>query len=235
MKDGEKNDKETGMDSIDGSLVDQIANDYWKWNNEWDKHKGYNSPKYVRTIYLIRHGHFIRKLGNYNDSLSLKGVRQVNLLGKRLATMNINFTNIYTSPFKRAKHTARIINKYLPDKRVKVTDFLREGRPVFPDPAPAYWRKDDKEIVEDGPRLWKSFKVLFHRSQSKKDINDIFVCHGNIIGFLILRSLQLPSQRWLQLPVGHASITRIEIDYNGEVFVKSIGDIGHLPQVITSG
>lgn len=36
-KEGARNSKDTNLNTIDGGLIEKIANDYWKWDENWDK------------------------------------------------------------------------------------------------------------------------------------------------------------------------------------------------------
>lgn len=79
-------------------------------------------------IYLIRHGESTgdvedRYGGDYDDSLSPKGVKESEDLAQRLKDENIQI--IYASPRKRAMETADIVNKTL-DVELKIVEQLRE-------------------------------------------------------------------------------------------------------------
>ena len=44
-----------------------------------------------------------------------------------------------------------------------------------------------------------------------------------------MRALQLPEEAWLRTAVYNASITILEIRENGDVSLRCMGDVGHLP------
>jgi serine/threonine-protein phosphatase PGAM5 len=44
-----------------------------------------------------------------------------------------------------------------------------------------------------------------------------------------MRTLQLPPEAWLRSSVYNASITVLEIRANGDVSLRGMGDVGHLP------
>ncbi len=52
---------------------------------------------------------------------------------------------------------------------------------------------------------------------------------ANVIRYLVMRALQLPEEAWLRTAVYNASITIVEIRANGNVSLRFMGDVGHLP------
>jgi len=79
-------------------------------------------------IYLIRHGETTGDIedrygGDYDDNLSLKGIKESKDLAKKLKKKSIQF--IYVSPRVRAIETASIVNKVL-NVRLSIFDDLRE-------------------------------------------------------------------------------------------------------------
>ena len=55
------------------------------------------------------------------------------------------------------------------------------------------------------------------------------MCHANVIRYLALRALQLPPTAWLRLSLGHASFTWISIRSDGNVSLRRMGEVGHMP------
>jgi serine/threonine-protein phosphatase PGAM5 len=64
---------------------------------------------------------------------------------------------------------------------------------------------------------------------------ELFVCHGNVIRYLVTRALGVDTTAWLGMSVGHASITTIRIAADGSMQVISVGDVGHLPPNLRTG
>jgi len=116
------------------------------------------------------------------------------------------------------------------------------------------WNPTDTEFEEEGARVEAAFEKYFYRltSDDKHSIhssdNDttltsttntntdtipsqttVLVCHGNVTRYLSLRALQLPAFAWLRLAVYNGSITILEIRPSGNVSIRSLGDVGHLP------
>ena len=86
----------------------------------------------VRTIYLIRHGHYAadpaadEKLG---PGVSPIGAAQASLVGARLAGLPVKFDTLYVSPMQRARDTAAVISGNFPGSKFAVVDDLAECTP----------------------------------------------------------------------------------------------------------
>ena len=84
----------------------------------------------MRFIYLVRHGFY-----DYNDerdadvgkALVPLGVAQSRLVGDRLQSLRPPFTSFYSSTMTRARETAYVINKDLPDLELIETAGSREA------------------------------------------------------------------------------------------------------------
>ena len=75
-----------------------------------------------------------------------------------------------------------------------------------------------------------------HRAPENQTENysTVFVCHGNVIRYFVMRALQLPTEAWLRTAVYNASITIVEIYPSGKVSLRNFGDVGHFePENIT--
>ncbi|ELU12692.1 hypothetical protein CAPTEDRAFT_160628 [Capitella teleta] len=217
---------------------EQITNTTWNFN--WDGHpqvstSQHDLPKRWKYIYLIRHGHYF-KVNDLKSSdprighLSALGEQQAQLVGQRLRDLNITFHRFVTSTSTRASETAHIIKPYLPHARLEEDDLLREGWPMFPNPAQQGWDPEDPAFHKDKKRLDEAFTKYFFRAQPSQhiDSNELIVAHGNIISFFVLKALQLPQERWLKIAVQQASITMLVVFHDGNVDLRILGDVGHL-------
>ena len=57
----------------------------------------------------------------------------------------------------------------------------------------------------------------------------MFVTHANVIRYFVCRALQLPPEAWLRMSLHNGSITWLSIRPDGLVFVRELGDTGHMP------
>lgn len=188
----------------------------------------------MRTIVLVRHG-------NYNDDpsipdmpgphLSTLGIVQARLAGARLA--GAHFDMLEVSPMQRARDTAAQIAPDFPDRSFAVDPELAEC-------TPPTWRvevtKDEKaaEMAACKARLDRVFGKYFVPAAGHAQ-TDLLVCHGNVIRYLVTRALKVDTKAWLEMSVGHASITTIRVEPDGRFKVIAVGDVGHIPPNLRSG
>ena len=225
------------------------------WDDNWDglKNSQLKDGK-RRTIILVRHGQYETADDDKGRVLTPLGREQAECTGKRLAILLGQeaeyppLENVYYSTMTRAIETHDIILKQLLSSDTKFTttssklstpcDLIREGAVCRP--VPDTWKSPTEEdYVNDNARVEKAFQKYFHRStiESSDDENsgsDLFVCHGNVIRYFVMRSLQLPPEAWLRTSVANASITVISIAPSGRVGLRCMSDTGHMsPSQIT--
>jgi serine/threonine-protein phosphatase PGAM5 len=186
------------------------------------------------TIVLVRHGNYVADDGadpTLGPGLSPLGVAQAKLVGARLAPLP--FQALYASPMQRARDTADAIGAERPGARFDVLPDLAECTPPT---RRAEVMKDEKpeDLAACQARLDRLFAAYFKPS-ADGDRNMMMVCHGNVIRYLVTRALGVDTQAWLEMSVGHASITRIRIEPDGRMKVLSVGDVGHLPPNLQTG
>lgn len=190
----------------------------------------------ARTIVLVRHGSYIaddsisEKVGPHLSSL---GVAQAYLAGSRLAGLPTTFDHLYVSPMQRARDTAAAIAPEFPQQRFEVIDDLAECTPPTRR-ADIMAREKPADLAACKQRLERDF-ARFFKPASGKHQTDLMVCHGNVIRYLITRALGVDSNAWLEMSVGHASITTIRVEGDGTFKVIAIGDVGHIPPNLRTG
>ncbi|XP_078277602.1 serine/threonine-protein phosphatase PGAM5, mitochondrial isoform X2 [Rhinoraja longicauda] len=223
------------------------------WDHNWDKrepislikpnHKSKEAPedltaqlenykvKATRHIFLIRHSQYELSASTDKDRiLTALGREQAELTGQRLASLGLNYDILIHSSMTRAKETATIIHKYLPDPEMLSCDLLREGAPIEPDPPITHW-KPEAMYHEDGARIEAAFRRYIHRADLKQqnDSYEIIVCHANVIRYFVCRALQFPPEGWLRMCLNNGSITWLTIRPNGRVALRTLGDTGFMP------
>lgn len=189
----------------------------------------------TRTIVLVRHGNYVDdpaadpRLG---PGLSPIGVAQAHLVGARLAGLPA-FDALYVSPMQRARDTAATIAMDLPGRHFIVLDDLAECTPptrraeIIADEKPA-------DLAACKAQLDRVFATYF-KPASGAPRSELFVCHGNVIRYLVTRALGVDTSAWLEMSVGHASITRILVEPDGRMKVIAVGDVGHIPPGLRTG
>jgi serine/threonine-protein phosphatase PGAM5 len=184
----------------------------------------------VREMIMVRHGQYITEDGSKFGELTDIGREQAFLTGKRLSQLlkHKAVRCIYHSDMIRAKQTAEQIGKSFPGIELRESSLLSEGIPADPDPpspnCPDY-------VEAEGKRLEKAYRTFFARpiGEGTNGSVDILVGHGNCFRFFVCRAMQIDPRFWLRMAIYNCGISSIDLDPNGGVSVKGVGDIGHLP------
>lgn len=189
----------------------------------------------VRTLVLVRHGHYLpdpaadEKLG---PGLSDLGVAQARLGGGRLAGEG-GFDRVLASPMTRAQQTARVL-----------VDDLGAGEAITdPDLAectPSTRRAAVNDSASEADR--KACEAQFDRAFARHFVpasgaprRELLVCHGNAIRYLLTRALGVDREAWLEMSLGHVSLSTVRIAADGSMQVIAAGDVGHLPPGLRTG
>ncbi len=190
----------------------------------------------ARTLVLVRHGWYEsdpkadEKLGPH---LAPLGVAQAQLVGARLAGLPAGFDALYVSPVQRARDTAALIAESLPGRSFEVADDLAECTPPTRR-AEVMRREKPADLAACRAQLDRAFARWFRPAQGTER-NELLVCHGNVIRYLVTRALGVDSTSWLEMSVHNASITTIRVEADGRFKVIAMGDTGHLPPTMLSG
>ncbi|XP_004611070.1 serine/threonine-protein phosphatase PGAM5, mitochondrial isoform X1 [Sorex araneus] len=188
--------------------------------------------KATRHIFLIRHSQYHVEASQEKDrTLTPLGREQAELTGLRLASLGLKFNKIVHSSMTRAIETTDIISKHLPGVSRVSTDLLREGAPIEPDPPVSHWKPEAVQYYEDGARIEAAFRNYIHRADAKQqeDSFEIFICHANVIRYIVCRALQFPPEGWLRLSLNNGSITHLVVRPDGRVALRTLGDTGFMP------
>ncbi|MFL6593266.1 MAG: histidine phosphatase family protein [Luteimonas sp.] len=190
----------------------------------------------ARTIVLVRHGNYVEDPAideALGPGLSPLGVAQAHLAGARLAGLPVRFDGIFASPMQRARDTAAIIAGDFPGRHIEVVDDLAECTPPTRRVDIVAGEKSEA-LAACKARLDRVF-ARFFKPASGHEQTDLLICHGNVIRYLVTRALGVDPSAWLEMSVGHASITRIRVEADGRFKVLSVGDVGHIPPDLQSG
>lgn len=200
-------------------------------------------PAGVRTLYLVRHGAY--DIDDPRDEavgrgLLPIGVAQARLTGDRLRGMPFAFDAISASPLTRARETAEVIAAQLGGAGAAAPQIAID--PDLAECTPPTRRADimAKERPEDlaacSAQLDRlAARLLVPAPAAGGDRRELVVAHGNVIRWLVTRSLAVDPAAWLGMSIGHASITVLAIDGKGMVRVLAVGDVGHLSPGLQTG
>jgi serine/threonine-protein phosphatase PGAM5 len=190
----------------------------------------------MREIVLVRHGNYApdpaidEKIG---PPLSPIGVAQARLAGARLRGELSQLDALYVSPMQRARDTAAAIGAEFPGRVFEVVDDIAECTPPTRR-AEIMAAEDPADAAACKSRLDRVFATYF-RPAERGPRTDLFVCHGNVIRYLVTRALGVDTTAWLEMSVGNASITRIRVEPDGRFKVIAVGDVGHIPPNLRTG
>jgi alpha-ribazole phosphatase len=201
-------------------------------------------------LFLIRHGQTDsnvegRYQGSLDTSLTEKGIEQAAAVKKYLS--KVKFSNIYSSPLKRAVKSAEIIAENT-GLEIKVMKDLREmnfgkWEGMKFEEINAKYRKDYQDWLADpynnSPTGGESFGSVIRRaSKTVKDVvaknpdgsSVAIITHGGVILALIVKWLQIPSQSWRSLIQRQGAINIVVIDRDFP-YISSINYTGHISPV----
>ncbi|MGA9423108.1 MAG: histidine phosphatase family protein [Rhodanobacteraceae bacterium] len=193
-------------------------------------------PPAARTIILVRHGNYVADPAadaHLGPGLSPLGVAQAHLVAARLGGLPTRFDALYASPLQRARDTAAVIARSFPGRHFKVLDDLAECTPPTRR-ADIMAHEKPEELAACKAQLDRLFAEYF-RPATGAERAELFVCHGNVIRYLVTRALGVDTMAWLGMSIGHVSITRIRIAPDGSIHVIAVGDVGHVPPNMRTG
>ena len=186
---------------------------------------------YTKTIILVRHGQYIAKNEIEVERLTELGRQQAWLAGERLKE-NAHIDRIVHSTMPRAIETAQIIKDQLGFLgSFESTDDIRECVPGFPKNLRKKFGLTDEAGLKKGEaHAEKAFKKYF--KTPKKNSLEVFVCHGNMIRYFVLRTLAFDTLAWRNMDIQQGAISVIELRSKGteKKILISHNDVGHIPK-----
>lgn len=200
-------------------------------------------------LFLVRHGETEwNKIGRFQGSvdtnLSEEGIKQAQCVSKRF---NGNFDHIYSSPQKRAFHTAEIIcantgvkpNIAYEMREINYGDWegltREEILNTFPDEF-YKWRNDEAEapivggelsIKKASTRAKKAIREIVNKHKGEKII---IVAHGGIIKAGLIGFFNWNMTMYHKITIGNTSICELEFDDDLNPIIVRLNDTNHLIQ-----
>ena len=196
------------------------------------------------NIYLIRHGRQNSSLCNADVELAEEGYLQADLLGKRLASYEID--GLYSSHLIRAVQTAEVINLYIRqehnireniaeisfgDLEGKTNAYIAENFADF--------KAEQMKLTEDipypggecGRDVLKRAMVTMEEIITSGKKNVAVVTHGGVIRALLagLLGLDMSKKLLLGYSLENSSITELVYDeVCNRFYLQRFNDFGHL-------
>lgn len=183
-----------------------------------------------KHIYLVRHGQYQLSKRDQGE-LTERGQEQA--LSVAYAMRNIPFSTVISSPVTRAAQTADIIAELLPNAERIIDERLRECIPHVPEAYVEFFGQHYPDITSEKMQICaetvgNAIQSYFTASV-ERDEYVMIVCHGNVIRFIVSQVLDSGSTFWIKMLINNCGISRITIDSDGQIFLQSHNDIGHMP------
>ncbi|MBN2072839.1 MAG: alpha-ribazole phosphatase [Actinobacteria bacterium] len=203
-------------------------------------------------LFLIRHGQTEwnkegRYQGGMDTELTGTGIEQAKLAAEYLS--QVDFSNIYSSPLKRAVDTAEIISRG-ESHRIIVRDDLREmnfGRwegLKFSEINNQYnedyqnWLRDPYNNRPAGGESFEELSIralreadnIVAENENKIESSVAVITHGGVILALLVCWLQIPVSRWKSIIQRQGAINVVVID-RGFPYISAVNFTGHLHPV----
>jgi serine/threonine-protein phosphatase PGAM5 len=192
-----------------------------------------SQPAGVRTLYLIRHGAYVADRNadpQAGPGLTPLGIAQARLIAARLNGSGVTFDSMTSSTMQRARETAAVMHETLASVPFAQSALLRECTPPMNDAAEGDVAREREACAK---QLDQTFAEFVTPARGAKR-SDILVAHGNVIRYLVLKSLKLDTRAFAAMSVAHASLTVIEVQPDGSARVLAVGDSGHIPSTLLS-
>jgi serine/threonine-protein phosphatase PGAM5 len=182
----------------------------------------------TRYLHLVRHGqyHMDQKHPKYG-SLTTIGRKQAKCSANRLKDYEVNC--VYISTMTRARETAYIILQSLNAAAQRSCPLLVEGIPEFPRKLLKAKKVKKSSLAKTKSRMNRAFKKYFKPFKGKGERHEVLICHGNIIRYLVIKTLGVDTVKWLNFDILQCSISTVRIDDNGTPRLITFGEIGHVP------
>lgn len=187
-----------------------------------------------RILLLVRHGQYQKVKGKGGDqpdgSLTELGIKQAQLIAKRLRKLKIPLAAIHHSTLDRAIETAQVISRAFPSVALQPSPLLRECIPVIPKGMESHFAHIPAEFVEKGAeQVQQTFETFFRPFEGKQKQYELLVAHGNLINYLVGRTIGGRPESWVKLEIQHCGLTEISISPSGWIRLIRHNDVGHLP------
>lgn len=189
----------------------------------------------ARHLYLARHA----EPGDGGAGLSDRGIRQAELLGRRLA--DVPFAAVHHGPLPRATETARVVAGQLSDEVPPCElgaagDYVPhipqrdELAPEYAEAVLSFLGDVDPESAARGADLAaEAIELLTGPVAGDAERHELVVTHAFTIGWLVRHALGAPPWRWVGVNHCHTGLTMIRYVPGRPPALVVLNDVTHLP------
>jgi probable phosphoglycerate mutase len=193
------------------------------------------SRESTRWLYLARHA----EPDADGAGLTLRGTRQAEYLGRRLA--HLPLSRVTHGPLPRAAETARIVaEQFEHPPSLSEVDAAGDYVPHVPgrDEVPDAWADTvlssfgdvSEEAASHGAALGsRAIELLAGPAVEGRERIEVVITHAFTIGWLVAHALDAPTWRWWPPNQCHAGLTVIRYEPDGPPTVVVSNDLAHLP------
>ena len=151
-------------------------------------------------VFFVRHAE--KEKISEDPSITAKGIKQANLLAKRLKTWE--FDEFYCSDMKRVKQTAFIVSRKI-NMIPKFEKSLSEFRHRFIEGGKKLWNKEEKKHYEE---LTSFLNKIAKEPESEKSI--LIISHGVVNRLILAHFLNLDMVKTVPFNQSETGISCIE-------------------------
>src|SRR3954452_90156 len=166
----------------------------------------------MRTLYLVHHGKYSLATMSSDEpdgGLTDDGKEQAALTAQRLQGLPISV--IHHSNLRRAIETAKILAAPFPGVTLRASSLLRECIPCVPEGYESQFEGIPSAFIERGGLQARQVFDTYVVPSDQDDQAEIVVSSGNLIRYLVCRTLGAPAEAWVHTDTQHCGITEIRI------------------------
>lgn len=183
-----------------------------------------------KFIYLIRHGKYHERHHNpdIEGRLDTIGKAQARRTGMRMREVKMN--RITSSTLPRAIETAKIIKEQSGHKRaIEYSELLCECLPSIPPIFAKRLKSPRAKLKAARLQMEQAIQEFINPPAGKKDEHHALICHGNVIRFLIARSIGVNPNLWGSLYINHGSVSILRVSSEGNVALLVYNNVEFMP------
>ena len=189
-------------------------------------------------LYLVRHGEQQdAEHGLPDGPLSVRGKRQARAIARRLA--GVPFDAAWHSPLQRARETAGIMTKNLPNLEAKPSALLMDCIPSgpsaeLPHAFEPFFGAVTAEEIEAG-QAQMADAVSEWLSPARGERHELLITHNFVIAWFVRGVFGAPAWRWMGLNQANCGLTIIRVRSAKPPVLVTHNDLGHLPVELRTG
>lgn len=182
-----------------------------------------------RYLFLIRNAQY-NPTGNMGGPLTDIGLKQATLTTQALRDIPVD--HIYSSPYRQAVETAKIIAILNRRITIQETPMLRQYDVVdMMQDTLTRTMLSENSGDRQKRQLEAAYQTFFMPPESY-DQYFFLICHANIIRDLICRALGVQPETWAHMVINNCGITVVSVAPDASIALEAYNDTNHLPDAL---